>query len=96
MSSKSASRKPTTPKSPEPRTMKEIQEVYVDLRGRAGELQYQVFVLTKDLERINDGLVALNHEAAARQNLDKEAAKATPVETIKTEGATSEATTTQQ
>ena len=66
---------------PVPREFAEIQKEYMDLRGRAGELQYQIFVLNKDLASTNDALVGLNHEAAARQKLDKDAA-AKPVEEV--------------
>lgn len=58
--------------APVPRAYAEVEKEYLELRARAGEVQYQIYVLTKDLEQLNQALVSLNHEAAARQKLDKE------------------------
>jgi hypothetical protein len=60
-----------------PREMKDIQAAYNELRARAGDLQYQVFVLEKDLSQINQALISVNHEAAARQKLDKDSEQTT-------------------
>jgi len=69
---KKAAEVPT--EAPVPRQMDEIKKSYEELRNRAGDLQYQAFILKRDLEQINQALVSVNHEAAARQKLDKEAA----------------------
>jgi hypothetical protein len=61
-------------KAQEPRKLDEIQKDYFDLRSRAGEVQYQIHVLSENLKEINKALVAVNNEAAARQNLDKQSA----------------------
>ncbi len=66
------------PKEQPPRTMEAIQAEYGQLSARAGQIQYQVFVLNKDLEQTNQALVAVNHEAAARQKLDAANAKQRP------------------
>jgi len=55
-----------------PRAMEEIQAEYNRLSGQAGQNQYQAYVLSKDLERINQRLVEINQEAAYRNKLDAE------------------------
>jgi hypothetical protein len=62
----------------QPRTIAEIQKEYNHVALNAGQAQYQVFVHTKDLENHNKRLLELNREAAARQQLDKQAAAAAP------------------
>lgn len=62
--------------SPVPRELKEIQAQYNDLCLRAGQIAYQKYVLDKDAEQVNSTLLSVNHEAAVRQKLDKEAAEA--------------------
>ena len=62
----------------DPRKMDEIQKEYGQLCNQAGQLEYQIYVLTQDLEKINESLVKVNHEAAARQKLDKEAPAPAP------------------
>lgn len=57
-----------------PRALAEIQTEYADLRAKAGDAQYQVHVISKNLEQINARLESINYEAAARQKLDKEEA----------------------
>lgn len=64
--------------APVPRELSEIQKEYSELRARAGELTYQVFVLEGDLQQVNQALLTINHEAAARQKLDKEASVQQP------------------
>jgi hypothetical protein len=59
----------------QPRVLDEIQKEYAELVGKAGQIQYQLFVLDKDLKSINDRLLAINHEAAARKELDKQASE---------------------
>lgn len=70
MSGKSAK---TTKKSTEPRQLAEIQQQYQEGCLRAGQLQYQVSVLTQDLATLNEDLLSINKEAALRQQLDKAA-----------------------
>lgn len=80
MSSKGASRRPGNKvmlETKEPRELSEITKEYQELIGRAGNLQYQLFVFQDELSKVNDRLVEINHEAAARQNLDKEKQKET-------------------
>ncbi len=71
--------------APVPRKIDEIQAQYNEVAQRAGQAQYQVYVLEKDLELLNRKLLDINQEAAARNRLDKEAAaeaaKNPPVET---------------
>lgn len=57
---------------PVPRTLEAITTDYNNLKAQAGEIQYQIYALTKNLEQINQGLLNLNHEGAARQKLDNE------------------------
>lgn len=64
------------PTQPVPRSMEEVQKAYLEQRSQAGEVQYQIHVLNKNLDQINAALESLNYEAAARQKLDKEAAAA--------------------
>lgn len=69
------------PQAQVPRKLEEIKAQYNEVAQRAGQAQYQIFVLKKDLEQLNAALLNINQEAAARQSLDKEeAAKAKPVE----------------
>lgn len=55
-----------------PRELKEIQAEYNQLSARAGQNQYQTYVLTEDLKQINKRLVEVNQEAAHRNKLDAE------------------------
>lgn len=55
----------------EPRKMPEIQAEYGNLVQKAGQIQYQVHVLNKDLEMLNSALRDLNMEAAASQEAEK-------------------------
>lgn len=71
MSGKSAK---TTKKSTEPRQLADIQKEYQDGCLRAGQLQYQASVLASELASLNEDLVSVNEEAAARIALDKVAA----------------------
>lgn len=82
MSSKASSRRPAnkvtaseTSVALPPRTMEEIMKEYNQLIARAGNLQYQTFVYESELSQVNQRLVDINHEAARRQELDKEAPK---------------------
>ena len=83
MSSKS-SRGPATKvklaSQPEPRQIEEITKEYGELTQKVGHTQYQVYVLTKEVEQINNRLMSINNEAAARNELNKKAAEATTEE----------------
>lgn len=58
------------------RTIPEIQAEYSQLCARAGQLQYQIYCLQKDLDLANGTLKDLNFEAAAIQAKQTEAPKA--------------------
>jgi hypothetical protein len=64
-----------------PRALVDIQKAYMELANKAGQVQYQVYVYTKELAEVNKALEALNHEGAARQKLDAEAKDTRPEET---------------
>lgn len=76
MSSRNASRRPADKlKAAEAaRPIAAITEEYGQLVSRVGGLQYQVFVYEDEIAKINARLIEINHEAAARQALDKTAA----------------------
>lgn len=57
-------------KAPAPRSLDEITKDYTEQTYKAGQAQYAVFVHTKDLDQINQRLLSLNQEAAARNTLD--------------------------
>lgn len=81
---KSKGKKAVPTEAPTPRQMDEIQKEYGELRARAGELQYTLFVYEADLANINDRLRYLNNEAAARQQLIKQE-EAKPTEGVSNE-----------
>jgi len=60
-------------KSKEPRSMDEIKQVYAQLSQQAGQAQYLIHIHAKELKRLNDDLESVNNEAAARQELDRQA-----------------------
>jgi hypothetical protein len=67
---------------PVPRVEDEIRKEYADVAFAAGQAQYQVYVYTEELSRINQRLLEINQEAAARQKLNKDEAEAAkPAET---------------
>ena len=47
-----------------------IQSEYNELTAKLGQVQYQVYVYTKEQERLNAALIRVNNEATARQQLD--------------------------
>lgn len=55
-----------------PREMKEIQTEYQTLCFNAGQAQYQLKIHSRELDKINERLEAVNNEAAARLKLDKD------------------------
>ena len=63
-----------------PRELPEIQKEYQEQCISAGQLQYQMKVYSDALEKVNERLLVINNEAAARQKLNAvtETAKATP------------------
>lgn len=54
------------------RKVEEIHAEYSNLCAKAGHLQYQISVLSKDLKTLNDQLETLNFEAAASAAKAKE------------------------
>lgn len=60
---------------PVPRSMAEISEENAKLCAHAGTIQYQIYVLERDLDQTNQSIMNANYEAAARQKLDAEAKK---------------------
>lgn len=59
----------------EPRSMDEILKDNQELKTKAADAQYLIYVYTKQLESLNQDLLKLNQEGAARQQLDAEAKK---------------------
>ncbi len=57
---------------PVPRELPEIQKLYSELTGKAGQLEYQMYMVPKQLKEINEALESLNYEAAARKKLNAE------------------------
>lgn len=64
-------------KATSPRDFDAIKQEYSDLRAKAGELQYQVFLGERNLKAINDRLMQVHQEANEREKLDKEVAAQT-------------------
>lgn len=58
------------------RTFKDVNIEYQKTCFKAGQLQYQIFALSKDLDAVNDVLRDLNIEGATLQAKEAEAAKA--------------------
>ena len=63
------------------RTLESVHQEYSRLCSQAGHIQYQIAVLSKDLETLNSQLRELNAEAFALQAKASEAV-APPAETI--------------
>lgn len=78
MSSKSSK----GPKPKAPRDMETIKTEYSQLCGQAGQKQYEIDVKQKELKELNKLLIAINHEAALRIELDKAKLQEVPVETV--------------
>jgi len=55
-----------------PRTLEEIQREASDVYFKAGQCQYTVSVYENELKHLNERLLVLNNEAAARNKLDKD------------------------
>lgn len=53
-----------------PREIKDIHADYQQQCFNAGQLQYEIRVKSEALKQINDRLLSLNNEAAARNKLD--------------------------
>lgn len=71
---------------PSPRKLEEIQAEYNQLSARAGQNQYQSYVLAEDLKSLNRRLVEVNQEAAERNKLDAAAkAKEDDAKAVKSE-----------
>lgn len=65
-------------KPKEHRKTSEITQDYANQISKAGQLQYQIHVLTQDLGLVNDVLRDLNLEFAASQEAEKLAAQSEP------------------
>lgn len=59
-----------------PRESKVLQAICNDLLTRSAKAQYQKFLCELELQQVNQELMTINNEGAARQQLDAEAAKA--------------------
>lgn len=59
------------------KTPLEIQQEYTVLAARAGDLQYKVSRLTRDLNTLNDQIESLNFEFVTAQKAEAEKAKQT-------------------
>ncbi len=68
-------KKGKTPNPQIPRSQDDIKKVYFELRARAGEAQYHVSILQKELLQLNTSMESLNNEMAARQKLDEASKK---------------------
>lgn len=62
-----------TAPEPKTRTMADVQNEFQSLCAKAGHIQYQIHVLTKDLDQVNTQVEDLNFEAAAISRAEKEA-----------------------
>lgn len=60
------------PVAPVPRALDEINKVYSELCGRAGQLQYGIKNYKEQLEQINAGLKNVIAEGDARTKLNQE------------------------
>ena len=58
------------------RTLNDVQQEYVNLCTRAGDLQYKIQAFKKDLEVLNNQLRELNFEAVKIQQEEAAAKKA--------------------
>lgn len=70
--SKKSSRPPVKVSLPSPpRDLAAIQAEYSQAATQAGQVQYQLFVFEEELSQINEKLLSLNKEGAARNELDR-------------------------
>jgi hypothetical protein len=53
-----------------PRELEEIQKEYQETCFKAGQVQYQIDVLTKELKTLNEKLYSVNVEAAQLNKKD--------------------------
>ena len=58
-----------------PRELAEIQQEYQQEAFKAGATQYQIKILSKELDSMNERLEGLNREAAARNQLNAQKAE---------------------
>lgn len=65
-----------------PRPLREIEQEYGQLVQRAGQVQYQIYALEKDLSQFNETLRDLNQEAYAVK-LEEEKKRQTEAEAAK-------------
>jgi DNA anti-recombination protein RmuC len=71
-----------------PRPLDQIQQEYIQLCTKAGDLQYKISRFDNDLESINEQLQMLNFEAAAAREAEHNAAveKAEKAEAVRVSG----------
>ncbi len=58
------------PKAPEPRPLADIETEHAQVCVKAGMTQYHIKVLQSELDTLNNQLIGINREAAARKELD--------------------------
>lgn len=64
-------KKKKVPDAPVPRQLEEITAEYNQLRTKAADSNYQVYVHTRALEDFNQRMLELNQEGAARNDLNR-------------------------
>jgi hypothetical protein len=72
---------PTPVAEKKPRTLQDVQVDYQNGCLKAGQMQYQIAVLSKDLEMLNSVIKDLNFEAAQLQQINAAAAKIAAAQT---------------
>lgn len=55
-----------------PRALPEIQSEYQQMCANLGQVDYQLYIYTKEKEKLRTRIEAINNEAAVRNQLDKE------------------------
>lgn len=66
---------------PEPRAIEELKNVYIDLKNRLADAQYQAWVYAKAVDDLSKEMLKINEEAAARNTLDAASKPETKPET---------------
>lgn len=60
------------------RSLNEVRNEYTQVCAKLGHLQYQLYILNKDVAMVNKTLEDLNFEASAASAREAEAAKEAP------------------
>lgn len=58
-----------------PRGLKELQDLNNEMLTKLAQHQYQKYILEVEISRLNQELMSVNNEGAARLKLDQEAAE---------------------